>query len=115
MFAPVKERPARIVHPPWGMGRLSQVAQPMTQADGLAWRRASALVAGRDRDHLLQCSDGVKSNNSCGASIVLQQTSEPDATLNGAAALFGFIASAGHARRATLHSAGCDSSTRAPG
>jgi len=38
----------------------------------------------------------VRSNNSCGAAIVLQQTSEPVATLNGAAALFGFIASAIH-------------------
>jgi hypothetical protein len=29
--------------------------------------------------------DPVRSNNSCGAAIVLQQTSEPVATLNGAA------------------------------
>jgi len=35
----------------------------------------------------------VRSNNSCGAAIALQQTSEPVATLNGAAALFGFVAS----------------------
>lgn len=29
------------------------------QADRLAWRRACELVAGRKRDHLLQCADGL--------------------------------------------------------
>ena len=35
----------------------------------------------------------VKSKNSCGAAIVLEQTSEPLATRNDAAALFGLLAS----------------------